>query len=661
MPKIHVLHPNTAFFGLPREGGTFIEDVKRWGRMIRGQLGPGLDNAKANGTLEDFEALRQKGLAGEPLAVDIETGAANTVESWTGKDPTRALLKTIAIGTTEGGVSIVWADAPERVREAVRSIMRDPQILKVFHNGPWFDLRVMARYGIPCANWQDSRDLRRALSSTSKLSLRYLGSLYCDIPNWKDEEKEDQGEAGDGKFWQTDDLDKLQEYNAKDTIITARVWKSLERDSAGDARVAALYETHKKLSVLCAKMHTAGIYVRQDWRGFMEQCTRQSIEEKKLSLQALVGQEDFPCTDNSMRALIYQRHKKDGIKCYGLPDPYDKKMWTNEHMETISVDEPSLLQLIVGGACPEPLLPIIEAYWDLQGEKKRLGALKSDKFTQAIGPDGRLRPGWNSCGTDTGRFACSEPNVMNIEQLLRHALAPGPGMAIVHADKRQLEIRVMAVVAADMVLQDAIDSGDLYTAEARGYFGIPVGEKVKKSARQSAKIIRLGRQYGAGVKTCYAQALKMDRTFTLSRTQLLVAQFDKRYYRTVAYWHEEMQRVKECGYSETRMSGRRRTYPIPPELSETVNYPIQGTAADMMNQEILELDERLVRECPQAQIIMQLHDAVDVECPEADVPTVERIIDEVMDREWTFCGVTRMFGIERKVAYASKDETWAKV
>lgn len=657
MPKIHALHPGTAFFGLPREAGTFIEDVKRWGRMVRGTLGPDLLNAKANGTAADFERLRQRGLEGVPLAVDIETAAANRDESWTGKDPTRALLKTIAIGTEDGGVSVYWADAPDEVRRIVRAIMADSRILKVFHNGYWFDLRVMARFGIPVANVEDSRDLRRALSSTSRLSLGYLGSLYCDISNWKQQESEE----GDGKFWQSDDLTKLQEYNAKDTIVTARVWTSLKRDWAGDERVAALYEQHKKLSQLTARMHSRGIWVHTPWRAFMHECMLQSIVEKEAALRTLVGQDDFPCTDHAMRALIYKRHQKDGIKCFGLPDPYDKKMWTNEHMETISVDEASLIQLIVGGACPSALLPIIEAYWDLQGEKKRLGYIKSELFDQALGPDGRLRPVWNSCGTDTGRFSCSEPNVMNIEQLLRHMLAPAPGMAIVHADKKQLEIRVMSVVAADMVLQDAIDSGDLYTAEARGYFGIPDDQPVKKPARQSAKIIRLARQYGAGLSTCYSQALRMDRTFTLGRTKTLMSAFDRRYYRTVAYWKEEMARVLETGYSESRIMGRRRTYPRPPELSEVANYPIQATAADIMNEEILRLDERLRAELPEAHIIIQLHDAVDVECPERLVPQVERIIDEVMNRDVTLCGMTRNFGIDRKTTYHSQGGTWADV
>ena len=402
MPLLLALHPTTAFFGLPREGGTFVEDVARWGRMMRGKLGPDLLNAKANGTAADFERLFSTGVSGQPLAVDIETGAASSDEPWTGKDPTRATLKTIAIGTPDGGVSVCWADAPSDVKKWVYDIMVTPQITKVFHNGPWFDLRVMARYGIPVVNWHDTRDMRRALSSTSKLSLRYLGSLYCDISNWKDEE-----EDGDGKYWSSSDLTKLQEYNAKDTIVTARVWKSLIRDLDGDERVKTLYEQHRGLSLLTARMHSRGIWVHKEWRSFMHHCLLQSLEERAVELRAAVGQEDFPCTDHGMRALIYKRHAKPGIKCFGLPDPIDDKLWTNEHKETISVDENALLLLLVSGLCPPELTPIIDAWWNLQGEKKRLGYIKSELFDEALGPDGRLRPGWNSCGTDTGRFSCS--------------------------------------------------------------------------------------------------------------------------------------------------------------------------------------------------------------------------------------------------------------
>lgn len=665
-----------ALFGLPYEMGTFYADVARFGRMIRGQLEPDLVNAKADATAEDFE--RVVAASGGEVAVDIETGPARPDEPWTGKDPTRATLRTIAVGNTDSGVSCHWDACSSGVRAAVARILADPLVRKIFHNGPWFDLRVLARYGLPVTNWEDSRDLRRAISSTSRLSLRYLGSIYCDISDWK-------GEDEDERVIFTDNLTRLQEYNAKDTIVTARVWRKLLADVPTDEpttvgaaplrkneRISNLYEINKGLSGLCARMHTRGIWVHQEWRAFMHHALQQSIAEREQELRAAVGQDDFPCTDHGMRALIYKRHRRDGIKCFNLPDPYDPKMYTNEHLETISVDENCLLLLMVSGGCPPELFSIIEAWWALQGEKKRLGYIKSELFDHAVGADGRLRPGWNSLGTDTGRFSCSEPNVMNIEQLLRHVFAPAPGMAIVHADKKQLEIRVMRTVAADMVLDEAIAKGDaevvpegqdpmydLYRCEAREYYSLAPDAVVKKAARQSAKIIRLARQYGAGLKTCFSQALRMDRSFTISRTKLLMGQFDRRYYRTVAYWREETERVMQCGYSESRMLGRRRHYPRPPDLSEIANWPIQATAADIMNLEILELDKRLRAECPSAHIIIQLHDAVDVECPEDKVPQVERIIDEVMDRDWTFNGLTRNFGIDRKTAYASKQQTWA--
>ena len=663
------LHPTMALYATPYEAGTFVEDVRRWVRAQRGALGPGLDDVKADATGHEFIQLALDAkLRGIPLAVDIETAPAEGAGPWTGKDPTQARLKTIAFGNIERGLSCRWDGCGDYTRQVVRELLVDTSLVKIFHNGPWFDIRVLARYGMPVNNWHDSRDLRRALSSTSKLSLGYLGSLYCDIPNWKQDEAEaaegDEDEGAEKKFWESADITTLQEYNARDTVVTARIWQAMQGDAGNDERVKKLYETHIGLSNFCSRMHTRGIHVNTEWRNFMQHFLVESVAEKEELLRAAVGQADFPCTDGGMRALIFRRHVKDGIKCFNVPDPFDKKLWTSEFMETISVDESSLLMLMVSGGCPPELFPIINAWWDLQGEKKRLGFVKSRLIDEAIGPDGRLRPGWNSCGTDTGRLSCSQPNVMQMEQLLRHMLAPAPGHALVHADMSQLELRVMAMVASDMVLQDALDTGDVYSFDARNWYGLPADMNVKKlkpNARKSAKIIHLGAQYGAGVKTVFAQALRQDRSFTLQQTKLLCMQFKKLYYRTIRYWGEEMARVLECGFSESRIMHRRRTYPREPELSEVVNYPVQSTSSDMMNIMTLELEKRLADEVPSAAIVIQLHDAVDVECREEDGPQVERIVDEVMVREWTVNGLTRVIPIERKTAYASKNETWFEV
>lgn len=427
-------------------------------------------------------------------------------------------------------------------------------------------------------------------------------------------------------------------------------------------RLERLLSVQTELARICAQMHDTGIYVNQQWRAFSIHCAEQSILEKAEKLSALVSHPQWRPTPNRLRSLIYRRHATKELSRFNLPDPPDKRMYTDDTLDNISVDESSLLLLMVGGECPPELVPIIEAWWEYQGEVKRRSALATADIDEATGPDGRMRPGWNSCGTDTGRFSCSSPSVMNLEQSLRCIYGPPPGRVWIHADKSQLELRVMACVAEDDVLQRALDSQDVYSYDARLMFQLGADADVKKThpgLRKAAKIIHLGRQYGAGLKAIYAQALRQDRRFTMDRVRQFTGAWDKLYYRTVRYWEEEMSRVMECGYSESRVMQRRRHYPRPPDRSEVANYPVQATAADLMNGEIIKLWHRLADEVPNARIVTQLHDAIDVECSEADAARTERIMKEVMNNEYTINGRTAPFFCEFKTA--TSDDTWAAV
>ena len=208
---------------MPYEAGNLQADIMRLGRMVRGQLEPrpAPENLKTWATHHELAALVK---TGEPLACDIETSPGNSAEPWTGKDPTRAKMKTIGFGTCNEAVSIYWPDADAATELMVKEVLFDPAIRKVFHNGPWFDLRVLARYGLQVVNYEDTRAMRRCLSSTSRLSLRHLGSIYTDFWNWKDADEDEE------KTWDSSDLDKLMLYNALDCIVTARVYRGIRRD-----------------------------------------------------------------------------------------------------------------------------------------------------------------------------------------------------------------------------------------------------------------------------------------------------------------------------------------------------------------------------------------------------------------------------------------------
>ncbi len=176
-------HPTYAAFYNPWKAGEFVNDLQRFKRLIEGKLEQPPE-VVIRPSLRDLARL-----AGAPvLACDIETRAPPGKPAHWGKDPTRAELRTIALGTSSLGISYWWG-SDLAVQRAIVRILVDPNVLKVFHNGYFFDLRVLARYDVKPNPVIDTRDMRRAVSATSRLSLRYLTSIYSDFAPWKEDEK----------------------------------------------------------------------------------------------------------------------------------------------------------------------------------------------------------------------------------------------------------------------------------------------------------------------------------------------------------------------------------------------------------------------------------------------------------------------------------------
>lgn len=405
---IQTWHPTFAIFYNPFEWGAFSIDVDRFARLIRGQLRPGPSALLTKPTVLDLREVF-KSWHGHGT-VDIETAPQTWDQPWTGKDPTRARIRTIGLGNPEWGVSFE-ASRSALMDEAKRLIAK---YLTVWQNGPWFDHRVLRRYGFKIGRWHDIRDMRRAQSSTSRLSLAYMTSIFDDAPPWK-EEDDDEGEGGKLVF--TRDMEKLKLYNAEDTVRTARCFEGITSDAEwGTPRVETLYKMHRKLAIIAAEMHTVGMEVDEPRKQKLDGELVTTYREREAKFLAAVGIKGMRCNPNDMRSLIFQRHANARVSRFNLPDPIDPKMW-NDAGTTIKVDQGSLLLLITDPTCPPDLKELVKLYWEAMSvAKARSTFVVSDLVTQAIGPDGRLRAGWNSCGTDTGRFSCSEPNLMNLSK-----------------------------------------------------------------------------------------------------------------------------------------------------------------------------------------------------------------------------------------------------
>lgn len=181
--------PELAYFWQPQEWDAFDIDVRRFGRLIRGELEPAPKIVITPHIPYIAGRARREGW----VAFDIETMPLSPEEPWTGKDPTRARLRSLSFGWEDEGFAFFWDTLPAKDKAAVKALLTDPHITKVGMNIIWFDNRVLARYGIDVFPIEDCRDKRRAISSTSRLSLAYQATLYTDAVPWK-AEKDDASE-----------------------------------------------------------------------------------------------------------------------------------------------------------------------------------------------------------------------------------------------------------------------------------------------------------------------------------------------------------------------------------------------------------------------------------------------------------------------------------
>lgn len=279
------------------------------------------------------------------------------------------------------------------------------------------------------------------------------------------------------------------------------------------------------------------------------------------------------------------------------------------------------------------------------------------------------------------------------------------GRKLVGADWSQIELWIRGAVTGDTVLLEhmkkdvyrvnAYDWFDLPTAslqrvEATGRLtraveawiakGRPVVEDLKKSdfkvlfyaERQACKTGHLATQYGASFRPVFKAFLEEDRQFPFRLAKALYGKFPLTYPRTVEWWGEEMARVQKDGYSETRILKRRVVYPVMPERAKVVNFPIQGTASDVANIVMIDLDADLEklnkRERPlqywalsevekPVGLCLQVHDFFGVEADDALTGEVERLmIKHMAEREFIIEGKAWKFPIEVQIG-----QWWSEV
>ena len=284
----------------------------------------------------------------------------------------------------------------------------------------------------------------------------------------------------------------------------------------------------------------------------------------------------------------------------------------------------------------QPLHPIIDKIMEYREASKLLSTYIIPMPTLAD-DEGRVHTTFTQNVTATGRLSSKDPNLQNIPvrtdagKKIREGFVAPEGKVLVSADYSQFELRLAAILANDKELIDDFNNGvDIHTKTASEAFNVPINE-VTKAQRRAAKVINFGVLYGMSVRGL-ADAAKMP--FYEAK------EFIDNYFKLRAPVKRLLERIlkqaNEQGYVET-FYGRRRPTPDVKSANFVIrqaairaaeNMPIQGTEADLMKRAMIRVDEKLPEG---ADLIMQVHDSLIVECDVNKVEEVKKILKQEME------------------------------
>ena len=305
---------------------------------------------------------------------------------------------------------------------------------------------------------------------------------------------------------------------------------------------------------------------------------------------------------------------------------------------TPSTDEDVLQELALDYPLPKLLL-------EYRGVAK-LKSTYTDKLPRRVDPQtGRVHTSYNQAVAVTGRLASSDPNLQNIPvrtqegRRIREAFIAPPGSRIIAADYSQIELRIMAHLSGDESLLKAFAaSEDIHRATASEVFGVTPAE-VSSEQRRYAKVINFGLIYGMSAFGLASQ-LGIER----GAAQAYMERYFARYPGVARYMERTRVAAKAQGYVET-VFGRRLWLPeingangMRRQAAEraAINAPMQGTAADLIKLAMIAVQGWLEKNRMHSLIIMQVHDELVLEVPDAELETVQHELPGLM------CGVARL-------------------
>ena len=538
------------------------------------------------------------------------------------------------------------ADIPQlsmdRALEMLKPILEDPSVIKILHNAK-YDWQIFAKHGIEVAPCDDTMLMSYVLDGSSHkhsmdaLSEQYFG--HSPIPY-----KEVAGTGKSQVTFDRVDIEKALEYAAEDADITLRLYHVLKPRIAAE-KMASVYENiERPLIPVIARMELEGIKADPAILRDMSAEFGKRIADLEGEIHELAGGPFNIGSPKQIGEILFDQMGLQG----------GKKTKSGQY----STDVKTLEELALQGH------EVVQKILDWRGLSK-LKSTYTDALQEQINPEtGRVHTSFSMVGTSTGRLSSSDPNLQNIPirtedgRKIRTAFVANDGHKLLSVDYSQVELRLAAEMAGVAALQQAFkDEVDIHSLTASQVFDVPLDD-VDGELRRRAKAVNFGIIYGISGFGLAKQ---------LGCPQHEASDFIKRYLARFPeikeYMEDKKDEARKEGFVKT-LYGRKCFTPninakIPAQRGGSeraaINAPLQGTAADIMKIAMAKIPAALVEAGLAAQMLLQVHDELIFEVPEAEIETTSKLVSEIMENAFKIMGVDISVPL---IAEAGSGDNW---
>ena len=585
---------------------------------------------KIVGSLEQLDAWITRARELGAIAIDIQASSI---------DPMQATLCGFSLALTaneacyvplahrkrgDGGDGSLFAGdiAPGQLEEraalaAMQPLLEDPEVLKVGCDLK-FGLQMFAVRGSELTPYDDimlmsyALDAGRSSHALTSLAQRYFDHAMVD----------DNVLTGSGKARITFDcveVEKAAEYGAERADITLRLWQVLKARLAAE-RVSSVYETlERPLIPVLARMERRGISIDRQVLSRLSGEFAQRAGALEAEIQTLAGEPLNPGSPKQLGDILFGK--------LGLPGGTKTKtgQWSTGARVLDELAEQ-------GHPLPRKILD-----WR---QVSKLKSTYTDALPSYVNPQThRVHTSYALAATPTGRLSSSEPNLQNIPirteegRKIRRAFIAVDGHKLVSADYSQIELRLLAEIADIEPLEKAFREGlDIHAMTASEMFGVPV-KGMPGEIRRRAKAINFGIIYGISAFGL-ANQLGIER----EEAGAYIRKYFERFPGIRDYMEETKAFAKQNGYVLT-LFGRKCHYP---EIAHSnasirafneraaINARLQGTAADIIRRAMVRMEPALEKAKLSARMLLQVHDELVFEVPDAEVERTLPVVEKVM-------------------------------